>query len=72
MECKEKLRLSEEYFDALKRQHWIRQRLELIRTDGNPQLISVSERQADAAAEECYDAWRELNQHDCSGRCEYR
>jgi hypothetical protein len=26
--CEEKQRLTDEYFDALKRQHWIRQRLE--------------------------------------------
>jgi len=72
MECKEKLRLSEEYFAALKRQHWIRERLELIRTGGNPELVSVGERQENAATEECYDAWREMNHHDCSNRCEYR
>jgi hypothetical protein len=70
MECKEKRRLTEEYFDAFKRQQWVSQRLESIRADGNPQLISVAEKQAEAAAEECYDAWHALNEHQCSERCE--
>ena len=70
MECKEKQRLTEEYFDAFKRQQWISQRLKSIRADGDPQLISVGEKQAEAATEECYDAWHALNEHQCSERCE--
>jgi len=49
---------------------WISQRLKSIRADGDPQLISVGEKQAEAATEECYDAWHALNEHQCSERCE--
>ena len=70
MECPGKQRLIDEYFEAFKRQQWIMHRLESIRADGGPQLISVGERQAEAAAEECYDAWRAMNEHQCSERCE--
>ena len=69
MECKEKQRLTEEYFDAFKRQQWIRQRLNSIRADADSQLISVGETQAEVATEECYDAWQALNEHQCSERC---
>jgi hypothetical protein len=70
MECPEKQRLIDEYFEAFKRQQWIMHRLESIRADGGPQLISVGEKQAEAATEECYDAWRAMNEHQCSERCE--
>ena len=70
VECKEKQRLTEEYFDAFKRQQGISQRLKSIRADGDPRLISVGEKQAEAATEECYDAWHALNEHQCSERCE--
>jgi hypothetical protein len=69
MECKEKQRLIDEYFGAFKRQQWIMQRLESIRADGDRQLIPVAEKQADAATEECYDAWRAMNEHECSEQC---
>ena len=69
MECKEKQQLIDEYFDAFKRQQWILQRLESIRAEGDPPLILVAEKQADAATAECYDAWREMNEHECSERC---
>ena len=48
MECKEKQRLTEEYFDAFKRQQWISQRLKSIRADADSQLISVGEKQTEA------------------------
>src|ERR1022692_2368674 len=63
MECKEKQRLTEEYFDAFKRQQWISQRLKSIRADADSQLVSVGEKQGEAATEECYDAWQALNEH---------
>lgn len=66
MECKDKQRLVDEYFDAFKRQQWISQRLESIRADGDPQLTGAAEKQADTATEECYDAWRAMNEHECS------
>jgi hypothetical protein len=69
MECKEKQQLIDEYFDAFKRQQWILQRLESIKAEGDRQLILVAEKQADAATAECYDAWREMNEHECSERC---
>ena len=69
MECKEKQQLIDEYFGAFKRQQWIMQRLESIRADGDSQLILVAEKQADAATAECYEAWRLMNEHECSERC---
>jgi hypothetical protein len=70
MECKEKRRLTEEYFDALSRQQWMKDRLESIKAEGDPLQISDGEKQADSAVEECYEAWRALNEHECSERCE--
>jgi hypothetical protein len=70
MECTVKQRLIEEYFDAFKRQQWIRQRLEALQAEGDPQAIHIGEQQADAATEECYDAWRTVNEHECSEQCE--
>jgi len=70
MECKQRQRLAEEYFDALKRQKWISARLQAVRATGDPQLISVGEKQEDEAIEESYEAWEALNKHQCSGRCE--
>ena len=69
MECQEKQRLTDEYFDALRRQHWIRERLESIRAEGDAQTLGVAEKQADAATEECYDAWRAMNEHECVATC---
>ena len=69
MECQEKQRLSDEYFDALKLQKWIRERLELIREEGDAQSVEVAEKQADAATGECYDAWRAMNEHRCHAAC---
>ena len=43
--------------------------LELIRAEGDAQTIGVAEKQADAATEECYDAWRAMNEHDCVATC---
>jgi hypothetical protein len=72
MECPEKQRLTDEYFDSLKRQRWIRQRLESIRAEGDMQSIAVAEKQADTATEECYNAWRAMNEHNCDAGCTQR
>ena len=69
MECKEKQRLVDEYFDAFKRQQWMGQRLESIRAAGDSQLIHVAEQHVEAATEESYDAWRAMNEHECSEQC---
>ena len=69
MECKEKQRLIEEYFDAFKRQQWTMQRLESIKADGDPQSIRTTEEQTNAATEECYNAWHAMNEHECSEQC---
>jgi hypothetical protein len=70
MECKEKQRLIEEYFDTFKRQQWIMQRLESIRADGDLRSIHATEKQSNVATEECYDAWRAMNEHECSEQCD--
>jgi hypothetical protein len=70
MECKEKQRLIEEYFDTFKRQQWIMQRLESIRADGDLRSIHAPEKQSNIATEECYDAWRAMNEHECSEQCD--
>jgi hypothetical protein len=72
MECEEKQRLTDEYFDALKRQQWIRDRLESIKAAADPQLIALAEKQAEAATDECYDAWRAMNEHECVAACKRR
>ena len=56
MECKEKQRLIEHYFDAFKRQQWTMQRLESVKADGDPQALRATEEQTNAATDECYDA----------------
>jgi len=70
MECKERQRLTEEYFEAFKRQQWISERLKALRGAADPQTIRVSEKQEEAAIEETYEAWTALNGHDCTERCE--
>ncbi len=70
MECKEQQRLTEEYFDAFKRQQWISERLKALVTAGDPQAISIGEKQEEVAIEETYEAWEALNRHKCTERCE--
>ena len=70
MECKEKQRLIEEYFDTFKRQQWIMQRLESVRAEGDLRSIHATEMQSNIATEECYDAWRAMNEHECSEQCD--
>ena len=70
MDCKVKQRLVDEYFDVFKRQQWMGQRLATIRADGDSQSMHVAEQQAEAATEECYDAWRAMNEHECSEQCD--
>ena len=43
-----------------------------IRIEGDAQSIEVAEKQADAATEECYDAWRAMNDHHCDAGCTRR
>jgi hypothetical protein len=69
VECKEKQRLIDEYFDAFKSQQWLSQRLESMKAGGDLQSVRVAEKQADVATDECYDAWRAVNEHQCSERC---
>jgi hypothetical protein len=69
VECKEKQRLIEAYFDAFKCQQWMGQRLEAMRADCDPHSLSVGEKQAQVVTEECYHAWRAMNEHQCSERC---
>ena len=70
MEYRERQRLIGEYFDAVVEQQAIRQKLKVIRTQGDQRLVSVAEQQAEVVIEECYDAWRALNAHRCSPQCE--
>jgi DNA polymerase I-like protein with 3'-5' exonuclease and polymerase domains len=69
VECKEKQRLIEDYFDSFKRQRWMSQRVESMKAAGDSQSVTVAEKQLEAATEECYDAWRAMNEHQCSKRC---
>lgn len=70
MECREKQRLAEEYFDSLIRQRRISESLKLLRAGSVPQLISIAEKQQHAAIEESYEAWEALNSHWCTENCE--
>jgi hypothetical protein len=69
MECKERQRLLEAYFDAFKRQRRISESMAAIRDAGEPRLIEVAEAQERAALDETYEAWQALNQHSCSAQC---
>ena len=66
VECAEKQRLIKEYFDALMEQKAVMEKVEVIRAGGDPQFISVAEKEAEVAFEECYEAWKALNEHRCS------
>lgn len=70
MECREKQRLTKEYFDALIEQKAIMEKAETIKAGGDAKLISIGETQAQVAIEECYEAWQALNAHRCTAECE--
>jgi len=70
MDCKKKQGLTEEYFDALKRQNWISERLKALRAAGDVLAIRVGEQQEQAAIEETFEAWEAVNRHECSEECE--
>ena len=65
MECSERQQLSEAYFDAFRRQQWIKERLEKIRESGDQQSIRVAEAQEKIVLDELYEAWQAMNQHSC-------
>jgi hypothetical protein len=71
MECREKQRLTEQYFDALKRQQCISEGLQVVRSGGDMSLTSILETQQEAAIEATYEAWRALNKHECSRGCDH-
>jgi hypothetical protein len=39
------------------------------KAEGDAQTVGVAEEQSDAATEECYDAWRAMNEHECVATC---
>ena len=71
MECKQRQRLSEAYFDALQRHRRISESMAAIREVGDPRLIEVAEAQERVAIDETYEAWQALNQHSCSDECKH-
>jgi hypothetical protein len=70
MECKERQRLTEEYFDALKRQNSVSKRLKALRAAGDQPGVTMGEAQETAAIEETYETWDAVNRHQCTEECE--
>ena len=69
MGCRTWQRLTNQYFETLKRQRWTTHRLYALRIRGDAEAIAVAEVQENVAIEEAYNAWQAVNGHRCSSRC---
>lgn len=69
MECEERDRLLESYFEALDQKRRIDSRLQEITESGAPEDIAVARRLSEAAIDDCYDAWHDLNTHQDDHSC---
>ncbi len=69
MSCTHRERLFSEYFDTLAEQCRIRQQLAAVYASGNAEITRIAKRQFEIAVDECYDAWRSLNDHRHSDSC---
>jgi hypothetical protein len=65
VECKERQKLSDAYFDAFRQQRQIAERLGKIRESRDEASICAAETQEKVALDELYDAWQAMNQHSC-------
>jgi hypothetical protein len=69
MECEERAKLAQEYFDALDRQRKITAELKLLAENGSPELVKVAEIEAESAIEKAYEAWHAFNEHQSAHQC---
>jgi hypothetical protein len=69
MECEERARLGQEYFDALDHQRKITVELKLLAENGKLDLVKVGEIEAEAAIEKAYEAWHAFNEHQSAHQC---
>jgi hypothetical protein len=69
MECEERARLAQEYFDALDHQRKITAELKLLAESGRLELVKVAEIEAETAIEKAYDAWHAFNEHQSGHQC---
>jgi hypothetical protein len=69
VDCLERDRLSQEYFVALDEQKRIKAALAALEESANVELVALGHKQADASIEQCYEAWRELNEHLYTHEC---
>ena len=69
MECEERAKLAQEYFDALDRQRKITAELKLLAENGSRELVKVAEIEAESAIERAYEAWHAFNEHQSAHQC---
>jgi len=69
MECEERAKLAQEYFDALDRQRKITAELKLLAENGSRDLVKVAEIEAESAIERAYEAWHAFNEHQSAHQC---
>jgi hypothetical protein len=69
MECEERARLGQEYFEALDHQRKITVELKLLAENGKVDLVKVGEIEAEAAIEKAYEAWHAFNEHQSEHQC---
>jgi hypothetical protein len=69
MECEERAKLAQEYFDALDRQRKITAELKLLAQNGSRELVKVAEIEAESAIERAYEAWHAFNEHQSAHQC---
>ena len=69
MECEERARLAQEYFNALDHQRRITAELKLLEESGKLELAKVAEIEAESAIEKAYEAWHGFNEHQSAHQC---
>jgi len=69
MECEERARLAQDYFNALDHQRKITVELKLLAESGKLDLVKVAEIEAETAIEKAYDAWHAFNEHQSAHQC---
>ena len=69
MECEERARLAQEYFNALDHQRRITAELKLLAESGKLELVKVAEIEAESAIEKAYEAWHAFNEHQSAHQC---
>jgi hypothetical protein len=69
MECEERAKLAQEYFNALDHQRKITAELKRLAESGSAELVKVAEIEAESAIEKAYEAWHAFNEHQSEHQC---